>query len=95
MWIYYSLSLTVQLKNTVTKLLQLRDAETCIKRKVCKLVIAIFCSLPTRSYASAGTTSSGPVSVCLCLSQVGVLSKRMNESGWFLARELPLTYPTL
>ena len=21
--------------------------------------------------------------LCVCLSQVGVLSKRMNESGWF------------
>ena len=39
--------------------------------------------------------SYGPVSVSVCLSQVGVPSKRLNESGWFLARELPLTYPTL
>ena len=31
-------------------------------------------------------------SVCVCPSQVGVLSKRLNESSWFLARELPLTY---
>jgi len=37
----------------------------------------------------------GPVSVCVCLSQVGVLSKRMNESSWFLAWELQSTYPTL
>jgi len=29
----------------------------------------------------------------VCLSQVGVLSKRLNESGWFLARELPYTLP--
>jgi len=38
----------------------------------------------------------GPVSVfvCLCLSQVRVLSKRLNESGWFLAHELLSTYPT-
>jgi len=36
-----------------------------------------------------------PVSVCLCLSQVGVLSKRMDESSWFLAWELPLTCSTL
>ena len=61
--------------------------------------------LPVRSFASTGT-SCGPVyvsvyvsvSVCLsvCLShQVGVLSKRLNESDWFLARELPSTYPTL
>ena len=35
------------------------------------------------------------VSVCVCLSQVGVLSKRINESGWFLAWKLSWTYPTL
>jgi len=29
-------------------------------------------------------------SVCVCHK-----SKRLNESGWFLARELPSTYPTL
>jgi len=28
------------------------------------------------------------MAVCLCLSQVGVLSKRLNKSGWFLAWEL-------
>jgi len=42
-------------------------------------------------------TSHGPVSVRVRvrLSQVGVPSKRMNESGWFLAWELHSTYPTL
>ena len=35
------------------------------------------------------------LSVFVCLSQVGVLLKRMNEPGWFLARELHSTYPTL
>jgi len=39
-------------------------------------------------------TSHGPVSVCVCLSQVGVLPKRMNESGWLLAWELYSTYLT-
>jgi len=40
-----------------------------------------------------------PMCVCpsvrlsVCLSQVGVLSKRMNESGWFLACELPSRLP--
>ena len=29
------------------------------------------------------------------LSQVGVLSKLSDESGWFSAWELPSTYPTL
>ena len=38
-------------------------------------------------------TSCGCVSVCL--SQVGVLWKQLNELGWFLAWELPFTYPTL
>ena len=33
--------------------------------------------------------------VCVRLSQVGVLSKRVNESGCFLAWELHSTYPTL
>ena len=28
---------------------------------------------------------------CLCLSQVGILSKRLNESNWFSACELPST----
>ena len=45
-----------------------------------------------RRYASTGT-SYGPVSVCL--SQVGVLSKRLNESDCFLVRVLPSTYLTL
>ena len=33
--------------------------------------------------------------LCLCLSQVGVLSKRLNEFGWFLVSELISTYATL
>jgi len=33
--------------------------------------------------------------MALCLSQVGVLLKRLNECGWFLACELLSTYPTL
>ena len=42
-------------------------------------------------------TSHGPVSVSVCvhLSQIGVLSKRLNRSSWFLACELPSTRPTL
>jgi len=36
-------------------------------------------------------------SICLSdrLSQVGVLSKRLDESGWVSVWELPSTYPTL
>ena len=34
-------------------------------------------------------------SLCLCLSQVGILSKRLNELGWFLAWKLVSTYPIL
>ena len=39
-------------------------------------------------------TSRRPVSVRVCPSQVGVLLKRLNESGSFLAWELRLPYPT-
>jgi len=52
---------------------------------------AIF--LPARRYARSGT-SYCPVSfrLCLCpclsLSQVGVLSKRLNESSWFWTQRL-------
>jgi len=37
------------------------------------------------------------MALCLsvCVSQVGVLLKRLNESGKFWAWKLPLTYPTL
>ena len=32
------------------------------------------------------------LSVCVCLSQVGVLSKQTNKLNWFLVCELPSTY---
>jgi len=35
------------------------------------------------------------LSVYMCLAQVGVVSKRLNESSWFLAWELPSICPTL
>jgi len=37
------------------------------------------------------------MALCLsvCVSQVGFLLKRLNESGRFWAWKLPLTYPTL
>jgi len=35
------------------------------------------------------------MALCLCLSQVRVLWKRLNEFSWFLAWELPSTYPVL
>jgi len=38
--------------------------------------------LPARRCARTGT-NHGLVSVCLCLSQLGVLSKRLNKSSWF------------
>jgi len=62
--------------------------------------------LAARRYASAGT-SYGPVSVSVCLpvslsvpvcrsvTSLCSISKRVNESSWFMARELPSTYPTL
>ena len=46
-----------------------------------------------RCYASAVLAMG--VSVCPCLSQVGVLSKPLIESSMLLACELPSTRPTL
>jgi len=41
----------------------------------------------------ARVLNDGPMSVCVRLSQVGVLSKRLNQSAWFWARGLLSTYP--
>jgi len=50
--------------------------------------------LPVRRYASAAT-SYVALYPSVCLSQVGVLSKRKEESSWFLSLELPSTHPIL
>jgi len=53
----------------------------CVCVCVCACVL-LTVLLPGRRCASAGN-SYGPMSVCVCLSQVGVLLKQINESGWF------------
>jgi len=58
---------------------------------MCFCTPALYMSLPAWCHAGTGTRH-GPLSV---LSQVGVLLKWLNELGWFLAWELPSTYPTL
>ena len=53
--------------------------------------------LPARRYANAPVLAMA-LCVCLCLcrlSQFVVLSKRINESGWFLACKHFSSYPTL
>jgi len=52
-------------------------------------------SIYYRAMLSIHGTSHRPVSVrpFVCPSQVGVLSKRLNELSWFLACELPSTRP--
>jgi len=77
--------------------------------KVCKngirtfvpgaLEIHVLEFFPARRYASAGT-SYDPVSLCVCLSVcLSVTSPCSVETdkriGWFLARELPSTCPTV
>ena len=41
------------------------------------------------------TTSYPRLCLSVCLSQVGVLSKRMNELSWFLQWDLHSTHPIL
>jgi len=50
---------------------------------------------PRDAMLASAAASHGPVSVCLsvCLSQIGVPSKRLNESSWVLAWELRFTRP--
>ena len=55
--------------------------------------LPFLCIFTARCYASAVLATGLCLSVCP--SQVGVLSKRLNESSWFLACELPSTRPTL
>jgi len=62
----------------------------------CVCMFHINCHIFTaRCYASAVPAMGLCPSVCVRLSQVGVLSKRLNESSWVLACELPSTRPTL
>ena len=51
----------------------------------------------TRYVLSSCVCLSVCLSVCMSvrLSQAGIVSKRLDESSWFLARRLPSTYPTL
>ena len=56
-----------------------------------KVTVLIFITFLPLCYACAVLA----MALCPCLSQVGVLSKWMNESSWFLACELPSTRPTL
>jgi len=49
--------------------------------------------LPARRYAIAVLVYARYL--YLSLSQIRVLSKRTDESSWFLTRRLPLSYPTL
>jgi len=59
-----------------------REFETSwLWRFVIKFTVSFFYFLPAQHYASAGTIHGPAVSVSL--SQVGVLSKRLNELSWF------------
>ena len=69
------------------------------ERRTASTIHSIFlcCSsfFTARCNASAVLATGLCLSVRVRLSQVGVISKRMNESGWFLAWQLHSTYPTL
>ena len=47
--------------------------------------------IKVKQFLSSGGTSCRRVSVCP--SQTGVVSKRLDESSWFLARRLPIRIP--
>jgi len=51
--------------------------------------------ITTRRYGRAVFAVVMSVRLSVCLSQAGVVSKRLYEWSWFLARRLPSTYTTL
>jgi len=57
----------------------------------CEQICSCFFLFTARRYASASTCYG----LCLCLSQVGVLLKWLNNLGWFHAWKLLSTYRTL
>jgi len=71
-----------------------RHEDLVLIRK-CFLNFKIF--FTARRYASAVYAVVVYPSLCrsVCLSQAGVVSKRLDKSSWFLAWRLPSTYPTL
>jgi len=70
---------------------------TFVDAKGLRNTVCLFFSFYLHDAMLARGTSPGHVSVCVCvyLSQVGVLSKGLNESRWFWAWELPSAYTTL
>jgi len=56
---------------------------------------AVLINMATNRSLSFLPRGFASVSVSVCLSQVGVLSKRLNESSWLLACELLPTHLTL
>jgi len=91
MWIYYW--------DPISKLefMQWKDVDCPTSAEICNSAINW---LDYRnSFFTARCYASVVLAMALCLSirlsQVGVLSKRLNESSWVLACELPSTRPTL
>jgi len=52
-------------------------------------------SLLARDAMLARYSLSSSVRLSLCPPQACIVSKRLDESSWFLAQRLPSTYPTL
>jgi len=82
----------------------IRDAVSTCAQKLTRVSL-IYRTEPTSKSGKQKKTKSKKtdmlrgvgIRVCLCLSVTsrGILSKRMNESSWFWALELPSTRPTL
>ena len=70
------------------------DFSTCSTFLTFFCILSPACIFTARCYASA-VLAMGLCLSSVCPSQVGVLSKRLNESSWFLPCELPSTRPTL
>ena len=65
-----------------------------VDQRACILLPFSYCPVNVSPH-DAMLTLILAMALCLCLSQVGVLLKRMNESISFLACEVPSIRPTL
>ena len=67
---------------TAASYVTLGQGETVVLLEAVKVSRTVTVFLPARRYASEGTSHGSCVCLSVCLSQVGVLSKRMDEWSW-------------
>jgi len=86
-------------KHTPVMKCKVLSAQSTLYVVTCFMLTLCYCFLKAGEWIDFYRYASAvfAVVVCppVCPSQAGVISKRLDESSWFLAWRLPSTYPTL